>query len=214
MIIEQFGVKLKRIQYDDIELIRYWRNKPEIRSKMAYRKHITKEEQEKWFLSVNNPYNYYFLIEYNGQNIGVINCKKINLLDGYGEGGIFVWEKETDYDFVPVFASLCLLNAVFDVLKIFNKSFVQILRTNKRAINFNKELGYIILPNQEREKNPYYILTKEDYYTKTLSLNKIATKLTTNSILKVYGEPSENNLSEINKILASNISSYKCQFDA
>lgn len=205
MIIEQYGIKLKRIQYEDIELIRYWRNHPSIRKTMSLRKHITKSMQIDWFKSVNNQYNYYFLIEYNNENIGVINCKKINLKDGYGEGGIFMWERDLENEYIPVFASLCLLNFIFLVLKISNKSFVQILNSNLKAISFNSILGYIKIPGQEKNKNPYYILTKEDYISKTKKINEIAKKISGDGGLKIDGVISEANLSIINNLLSSKI---------
>lgn len=203
MIIEQYGVKLKRVEFEDIELIRKWRNHPDIRKNMMFKKHITKSMQEDWFHSINNPFNYYFLIEYRGTDIGVINCKNVNTIDGYGEGGIFIWKNNEKDEFAPVLASLCLLNAIFMVLNIYNKSFVRIVKTNRKAINFNKSLGYILLPNQEQLKAQFYLLTKEDYLKKTKKLNSIAAKLSGNNELKVYGKPSDNNALEINSILTS-----------
>ncbi|MBL4668534.1 MAG: GNAT family N-acetyltransferase [Flavobacteriales bacterium] len=93
MIIEQYGIKLRRITESDIELIRYWRNHSDIREYMAFKKHITEKMQKEWFKSVNNKLNYYYIIESKGKDIGVINSKKINLKKMYGEGGVFVWEK-------------------------------------------------------------------------------------------------------------------------
>lgn len=202
MIIEQYGVKLKRITHDDIELIRFWRNHPDIRRNMAYKKHITKKMQLEWFESINNKNNYYFLIEYKGKDVGVINSKNVNMNDMYGEGGIFIWDTNLDFEFTAVLASLCFLNAVFFVLKIFNKSFVQILPTNQKAIQFNKNLGYVVVPGQEKSKNPYYVLTREDYISKTEKLRSIASKLSNDySSPRAFGNVSDKNLDEINKVL-------------
>ncbi|MGE0562685.1 MAG: GNAT family N-acetyltransferase [Flavobacteriales bacterium] len=199
MIIEQYGIRLKRLTFSDIELVRKWRNYPEIRKQMAFKKHITKEMQEKWFFSINNKYNYYYLIEYNGRDIGVINSKNINLKDMYGEGGIFIWDKKLDCEFASVLASLCFLNAVFFVLKIFNKSFIQVLPSNPKAIQFNRSLGYVIVPGQEKSKNPYYVLTREDYTNKTKLLRETASKLTGDFLMpRASGEVSDKNLDEIN----------------
>lgn len=205
MIIEQYGIKLKRITQKDIELIRYWRNHPDIRKNMAYKKHITKKMQIEWFKSVNNKNNYYFLIEFKGKEIGVINSKNVNMNDMYGEGGIFIWEKNPDFEFVTVLASLCFLNAVFFVLKIFNKSFVQVLPSNPKAIQFNKQLGYILVPGQEKVKNPYYVLTREDYINKTEKLRNTAAKISNDFLPpRAYGETSDKNLDEINEVLRFN----------
>jgi UDP-4-amino-4,6-dideoxy-N-acetyl-beta-L-altrosamine N-acetyltransferase len=200
MIIEQYGIKLIRVTLEDIELIRYWRNHPSIRRTMHYRKYISKSMQIRWFESINNPLNYYFIIEYNNKKIGVINCKKININEGYGEGGIFIWEKDIENEYIPVFASLCLLNTVFYVFKIFNKSFVQVLNTNTKAISFNKQLGYILVPGQEKNRNPYYVLTREDYLMKSKKFNHIAKKLSNSKDIKISGGISSNNLIQLNNL--------------
>ena len=205
MIVEQYGIKLKRLTFQDIELVRKWRNHPDIRKRMAFKKHITQRMQEAWFNSINNKFNYYFLIEYKGKHIGVINTKSINLKEMYGEGGIFIWDTALDNEYVSVLASLCFLNAVFYKLKIFNKSFVQILQDNHRAIQFNRSLGYVLLPNQAKVKNQYYILTKEDYTYKTKKLQNTAAKLTHDFELpRITGEVSDLNLDEINAIVEKN----------
>ena len=61
--LEQYGITLKRITEEDIELIRIKRNTPEIRTRMAYRKKISEAEQKLWFQGINNHLNYYFLIQ-------------------------------------------------------------------------------------------------------------------------------------------------------
>lgn len=208
MIIEQYGIRLKRLTHGDIELVRQWRNHPDIRKTMAYRKYITRDMQEKWFASIDNALNYYFLIEYKGRDIGVINTKNINLDEMYGEGGIFIWEKASENEFAGVLASLCFLNAVFFILKIFNKSFIQVLRTNGKATAFNRSLGYVLVPGQPKNKNPYYILTREDYESKTRLLRKTAAKMTNDQELpRVEGRISDKNLPEINRILEELMSS-------
>lgn len=202
LVIEQYGIQLKRLTQNDIELVRTWRNHKDIRKYMGYKKYITKSMQDIWFESVDNKYNYYFLIEYHEKSIGIINAKKINLKSASGEGGIFIWDNNLENEFIPVFASLCLLNTAFFVFKLFNKSFVQILRDNPKAIQFNKALGYILVPGQEKVKNPYYILTKEDYEKKVMKLRLFAEKYSSDFALpRISGIKSENNLAEINTIL-------------
>lgn len=204
MTIEQYGIKLVRITIDDIELIRAWRNKNEIRSKMGYRKYISMDMQKKWFETVDNKFNYYFLIEYNNKKVGVINAKNIIPSKKYGEGGIFIWDEKNEI--VAVLASLCLLNASFFVLDIFNKSFIQILKDNRKAVLYNKFLGYIKLPGQSNKvRNEYYILTKEDYIRKSEKLNEAAKKITNDYELpRIRGKVSEKNLKEINDIITQN----------
>lgn len=202
MIIEQYNIRLRRITFDDIEVIRIWRNDPSVRKHMAFKKYITQQMQQKWFVAVNNPYNYYFMINYEGEDIGVINCKNVNIKDSYGEGGIFIFNQTHIESMAPVFASLCLINAIFYVMKFSNKSFIRIMRNNLRAIQYNRSMGYTLIPGQEDVKNQWYVLTKEDYEIKSSKLNKAARIITKDTELpRVFGKPMNNNLDEINKLL-------------
>lgn len=173
MIIEQYGIRLVRLTEDDLELVRHWRNHPKIRLQMGYQKIISASMQQKWFQSINNDFNLYFIIEYQGEKIGLINSKNIDYEKRQGEGGIFIWADHLTVDFVPVLASLCFLNCAFHVFG-FTKSYIQILNSNKIAQRYNHQLGYTLVPGQKDTKTPYYILTKEDYILKTKKLNKAA----------------------------------------
>src|SRR5687767_11424681 len=112
MILEQYGVRLVRLKEEDIELVRHWRNQGDIANYMEDRNHITREAQVKWFDSIDNKFNYYFIIVYDGKKIGLINSKNYDPKEGFGEGGIFIWDKEYINSFAAVFATLCLLNFV------------------------------------------------------------------------------------------------------
>jgi RimJ/RimL family protein N-acetyltransferase len=202
MTIEQYGITLTRITENDIELIRYWRNHKEIRKYFAFQKHITKKMQEKWFQSVNNRYNYFFLVSYKGEKIGVINCKNADIKNMIGEGGIFIWEKKYWESEIPVLATLCLIDTIFYALNISNKSVIRVLKNNERAIRYNQQLGYVLLPGQEHKKLQYYILTKQDYESKAPKLRRAAQILSGDHLPpRVKGEKNVNNLDVINVLL-------------
>ncbi len=88
IVLEQYGVKLTRLQEKDIELVRYWRNQHDIAKYMEYRNYITPQAQINWFKKINNPYNYYFIIEYDHKKVGLINSRDYNTEEGFAEGGI------------------------------------------------------------------------------------------------------------------------------
>ena len=153
IVLEQYGVKLTRLQLKDIELVRYWRNQSNIANYMEYRNYITPQSQIKWFKKINNPYNYYFIIEYENKKVGLINSKDYNPNMGFGEGGIFIWDKNYIDSFVAIYSTLCLLNFVFFELKANTISMIRVLSNNQKAINYNKMIGYKLLPNQDNELN-------------------------------------------------------------
>ncbi len=202
LILEQYGVRLVRVQEKDIELIRTWRNQPDVAGFMEYRKHITSEEQKIWFRSINNKNNYYFIIEYEGKQVGLINSKNYDPKVGFGEGGIFISDKEYINSFAAVFASLCLLNFMFEKLGVSQVSRVRVLKNNERAIQYNKLLGYKLMPGQEEIENQLYELHISDYKTIGGKLNKTATLLSGgNSELKYKGEVCDENMEAINALL-------------
>lgn len=207
IILNQYGITLKRITKEDIELIRKWRNNPSIRRTMGYQKKIAEPEQKQWFKRVNNKLNYYLLILVDSKPIGVINCKEVNLKDKYGEGGIFIWDQQYINSAIPSIASIILINYIFNVIEIGNKSFIRILKNNKQAQDYNKLLGYTLIPGQERNKNQWYILTKEDFNTKREKLMKGAKNYTqTDGILRVGGTATELNIPEVNESIGKEFS--------
>jgi len=202
LILEQYGVRLVRVQEKDIEMVRNWRNQSDIANYMEYRNYITPEAQKIWFPSVNNQYNYYFIIEFEGKQVGLINSKNYDPTVGFGEGGIFISDKEYNNSFAAVFATLCLLNFMFLTLGIFTSSRIRILRDNERAIHYNKLLGYKLMPGQENVENQLYELHVDDYKTVGAKLNKAAALLSDgNSELKFSGKVCAENMDAINQLL-------------
>lgn len=163
MIAEQYGIKYKRINIDDIEMLRYWRNQHYIRSKMQYKEYITPNMQIKWFESINNKFNYYFIIEHQQKKIGLINCKDANPDTGIAEGGIFIWDKNYWGTSIPALASLTMLQAVFDVFQSGEASIAKVSCDNETAINFNLKLGYQITGKTPDEKYFEFFLSKDRY---------------------------------------------------
>ncbi|MEA3479818.1 MAG: hypothetical protein U9R60_16680, partial [Bacteroidota bacterium] len=78
MIIQKGNIRFIRLREIDIELIRKWRNSPDITQFMEFRDFISEDMQEEWFESIDTIYNMYYIIEYKGEKVGLINGKNIN----------------------------------------------------------------------------------------------------------------------------------------
>jgi RimJ/RimL family protein N-acetyltransferase len=175
MKFTKFGVTFKRLTEDDIELVRQKRNSPKINQFMEYREYITPEMQKAWFKSINNKDNLYFIIEYNNEKIGLINNKNNDWEAGTSESGFFIWDDKYLNTTVPIFATLFLIELGFYVLNG-KKSYIRILKKNKRAKDFSESLGYTLCKNQENVENQMYVLTKESFETKGVKvMNAIKT---------------------------------------
>lgn len=199
--LSQYGIVLKRVTRNEIELIRNYRNLPAIYQTMAYRKKISKAMQIKWFNSVNNNLNYYFLIYYENRPVGVINCKNVDRKNKIGEGGIFTWDVAASENFVPIYSSLILLDFIFYKIKVGNKSAIRIMRDNNKAKAYNSLLGYVPLPSQDFNDYQWYILTEEDYRIKSKKIRDYAIRLSGQPDLIISGHKSELNIEEINQLL-------------
>jgi RimJ/RimL family protein N-acetyltransferase len=157
----------------DIELVRRWRNSQQISQFMEFREHITTEMQKEWFRSVDNYENFYYIIQYNDKDIGLINSSKIDWSDVSSEGGIFLWEDRYYETFIPVWASLCLLETSFFILGA-QKSYIKTLKDNERAKKLNTHLGYELQAGQEDVYNQEYLMTAASFRLHASKLMKAA----------------------------------------
>jgi UDP-4-amino-4,6-dideoxy-N-acetyl-beta-L-altrosamine N-acetyltransferase len=176
MIIRGFDISLERLKETDIELVREKRNSQDVSQFMEYREHITPEMQRKWFDSINNINNLYYVITHHNKKVGLINGAKIDWDKmETTSGGIFIWETELWSTYVPLMANLVMMD--ISILLGLKRSHVKILKDNKQAIQYNTMLGYKILPGQENEYNQCYVLEPEVYLEKTTLVRKYLQKL-------------------------------------
>ena len=118
--------------------------------------------QTAWFNRINNDNNFYFIINYDNKEIGLINIRDIDYNEKCGEPGIFIWDDEYLNSDVSFRAVCALSDFGVEVLGL-TKFVIHVLRDNKRAILFNKYFGYKLSDNQEEVYNQKYTLTKEQY---------------------------------------------------
>lgn len=171
MIIRKGNLVLSRLSEEDMELVRQHRNSRDVSQYMEYREHITPRMQKKWFESVNNINNLYFVMQYKGKKIGLCNAKNIDWEKGIMEGGVFIWDKEYRNSPIPVIGFIAM--AELGMIKMNLKVHAHILRDNLRAIKFNKTMGFKLCEGQENVENQLYELTKESYLEKAAKLRKL-----------------------------------------
>ncbi len=181
MIVEAYGIKLKRLTADELELVRTHRNSEAIRNTMEYREIITTEMQQKWFRSIDNEHNNYMLIYVDEKPIGLISGTQIDWANGItGNGGIFIWAQEFIETVYPSRAAVLLTDIGFYLGM--KKNYAKILRDNFKSIAFNTSLGYTLLPHQAEVYNQQYELTAEKYFT---SVKKLRNMLGVNGLIHI-----------------------------
>lgn len=154
--ISKYDVDLHRLTKDKIEEVRQWRNDPKISQFMEYRDYITPEMQEAWFKRIDNDRNYYYIISYKGEDIGLINIKDYDPVVKTGESGVFIYEDKYLNTDIAYRVHLAFFDFCFDVLGMdFIRAHVR--NDNKRAIRFVKFIGYSNVAEEQ------YLLVKADY---------------------------------------------------
>src|SRR5690554_5264014 len=108
MIIRKYGIELHRLTYTDIHLVREMRNRADIRTRMHAQKYITKEMQERWFQSIDNAFNYFYLIFHQGRKVGLVQAKDVDFITRSCEPGIYLWDSNALAEGVSVKASLVI----------------------------------------------------------------------------------------------------------
>ena len=198
LILSQYDVRLIRVQAEHLALILKWRNSDWVRKNMFVQDILQEKDQLAWYNSINNASNYYFMIEYLGEKVGVIHAKNFSEEDGMGEGGIFIGEYDYLETWASVMASICLLNFIFAKTNI-NRSMVRVQAHNRRAISYNLKLGYKIVHQDANECR--MILDKEDFLCKTTLLKSVLSKISKGQdALILQGEKASNNLTQINRL--------------
>lgn len=175
MYLQKFGITLRRLGTADLELVREMRNSDGISRFMLYKQHITCEMQQKWFKSIDNTNNFYFIIEYLGEKIGLVNDKDIDWENKTSEGGLFIWDERYRNSIIPLFVSVCIIEMAFYVLN-WEKSVIKVLKSNKQAVDYNLKLGFII-QNDFDDQTVQMVLTRENYELKAKKLTEAAMTL-------------------------------------
>lgn len=167
MIIQRFGIILKALTYDDIELVRFWRNSDEIKRYALNQDYISKEQQEAWFTSLQSSADEYFIIETANQPIGLIWFN--NRTDGI-ETGFYLYDHKkqntlTPYKIVTLFHDYLFNSKGFTTLTC------KIMHNNPRALRFNLSLGY--QEKQIFENYTRYELSYDDYTKANAKISKL-----------------------------------------
>lgn len=166
MKICKYGITLNRLRQEDLEFVREKRNSENADQAMETAIEITPEMQQKWFDSINNADNFYYIIEYKGVRTGMLNTKIIDWQGRTSESELLLWDESDNQAEVPVLALLCLLEVEFYYLN-WNVSYIRIKSYNTKAIENAVSLGYELTEGKETVENQLYFLTRELFETKS-----------------------------------------------
>ena len=141
MRITRYGITLERLQQEQTEMVRQWRNDQKIAGFMFYKGEITEKMQQEWFSSIDNEQNFFFLIHLKNKPVGLINISSIDWENKTAYTGLFIYDDKFLATDTPVMASLAMLD-VFFLLFDMQSVYAKVKGNNKAAHNYNSSLGF------------------------------------------------------------------------
>jgi len=161
---------LRNLEFDDIQLVRFWRNLDHIRHKMVETCIIDRDSQRNWFNEINSDFNKYFVYSFGSKDVGVVNLTKINQETKSFEAGIFCGDLSFLGHWINLWACLKVYDYAFNKLDL-SISFATILKDNDPALNLNMSLGYFFI-SDDKEGIGRFILTRENYTRNSEKIRK------------------------------------------
>ncbi|HEY9090051.1 UDP-4-amino-4,6-dideoxy-N-acetyl-beta-L-altrosamine N-acetyltransferase [Parasphingorhabdus sp.] len=130
---------VRRMCQDDLDMVRSWRNHPDVR-KFMYKNHeISAEEHSAWFSKAKcDPKRHLLVYEHQNQATGFINLHQV------ADGGIADWGFYLAPDAKPGTGAkmgLCALDYAFTTAG-FHKICGQAIAYNERSSNFHLKLNF------------------------------------------------------------------------
>jgi RimJ/RimL family protein N-acetyltransferase len=160
--IVKHSITLEPLEYYHLEQLRKWRNSEFVRKYMLYQEHISETQQREWFDTLKDNNKFYFMIF---DEHGAYGCCNLNLSidesgDCYAEGGVFASDEGKLNSLTPIKAICALYKWGFSSCRV---SYIKarIRNDNKRAIRFNRGLGFIV--DNIADGVTYATLTKSSF---------------------------------------------------
>jgi RimJ/RimL family protein N-acetyltransferase len=176
MDLNKYGVTLRSLEKEDIEMVRNWRNGAHVRPYMEYQEYITPEMQSRWFQAIDKTRNLYFIIKHKEKKIGLIHLKNIDLDVKSAEAGIFIGDTAYLNSLLPVAATVALMEFAFETLQLGSLK-AKMSRENAKVILFNQSLGYRKAVPHDEAAFEYYTVTRENFYLSTEGMRQTLAKL-------------------------------------
>lgn len=180
MKISRYGITLERLQQEQTELVRQWRNDQKISRFMFYKGEITRGMQQEWFDSIDNEQNFFFLIYLKNVPVGLINISSIDWENKTAYTGLYIYDDKFLATDTPVMASLAMLDVFFLLFDI-QSVYAKVKGNNTAAHNYNSSLGFSRTKKIEYGLGYEYLLQKEIYLLETKQLRNAAIRLKGNT---------------------------------
>ena len=133
-------IRLVKLREEHLQIVLEWRVKPEVAQFMLTQVEYNLDKQKAWFkkISIDNSVAYW-IIEYLGKPIGLINLAAIDISAKNCSAGYYIGEM--GYRQLSAFVLPYFYNFVFKVLK-FNKIYGEVVDGNDSILKIHLMQGY------------------------------------------------------------------------
>lgn len=135
-------MQLRNVEQGDKELIRSWRNLPEIAQYMYTDHQITTEEHEQWFNRImNNPRYQYWVVVYDDAEIGLVNLYDIDSKNQRCFWAFYLASPNIRGLGLGSLIEYLVLRHVFEERNL-NKLCCEVLDFNQPVVKLHKKFGF------------------------------------------------------------------------
>ena len=135
-------ISLKLLTSDDLELVRNWRNSPEVSSYMYTESHITEDQQIAWFDNITQLENCkYWIIEFDNRKVGLVFITDISSILSSCYWAFYLGDTSIRGAGIGAKVEYNILEYVFNQLNL-NKLRCEVFVTNDKVIKMHEKFGF------------------------------------------------------------------------
>jgi len=136
------NISLTPLSEDDLELVRNWRNSPEVSDYMYSDARISAEQQLNWFNGVKQSTTAkYWIIVYDGKKIGLVSVTDINTTLKSCFWAFYLGDTSVRGAGIGGKVEYTILKYVFEELKL-NKLRCEVIVFNDNVIKMHEKFGF------------------------------------------------------------------------
>ena len=178
-------ISLKPLNFEDIELVRNWRNSALVSAYMYNEEYISSEQQVRWFEKIRNDNTLiYWIIVYEGKKIGLASLTGIDRTLSSCYWAFYLGDLSIRGSGIGSKIEYNVLEYVFSELKL-NKLRCEVFVSNEKVIRMHERFGFrreayyrehCIKNNQKLDVIGLAILQSEWFLNSEIMKNKIYEK--------------------------------------
>ena len=148
VVFKRYQIEFRTIEQEDIEQLRQWRNRDDIRLMMVDQSEVSHEQQQAWFEGLGmQTTRYHFALWFRDQLIGYANASVAE--SDVSNTGLYIGHEKYRGSMLSLCVGVGLSEWCFEQLPITQIN-AQVVPHNQAALRFNESIGYRIV-NQDKD---------------------------------------------------------------